>query len=245
MKADPAVQRQLLDLAEVDAELSRVAHRRRNLPELAEVERAERTLRERKDTLVAAQTSGSDLEREVAKQEREVESVRAREDKDRKMLEAGSVSAKQLSELEHELETLQRRQSSLEDDLLEVMERKEAVDTDIQRSAADVDAAEQDLADAQRKRDEAVADLDTTQARREADRAELIPRFPEALLAEYERSREHRGIGAALLRARKCGSCQLELDRTALSEIKSAADDDVVNCDNCDAILVRTAESGL
>jgi uncharacterized protein len=36
MKAEPAVQRRLLDLAEVDAELSRLAHRRRTLPEIAE-----------------------------------------------------------------------------------------------------------------------------------------------------------------------------------------------------------------
>lgn len=245
MKADPAVQRQLLDLAEVDAELSRVAYRRANLPELTEVERAERTLRERKDTLVSAQTAGSDLEGEVARQEREVEAVRAREDKDRKLLESGSVSAKQLSELEHELETLRRRQSALEDDLLEVMERKEAADQDIQRSAADVDKAEQDLADARSKRDEAMADLDATQQRREADRAELTPQLPADLLDEYERLRAHRGIGAALLRSRKCGACRLELDNTALSEIKSAAADDVVYCENCDAILVRTPESGL
>lgn len=245
MKADPAAQRSLLDLAEVDAELDRVAYQRKNLPELAEVEQAERTLRERKDALVSAQTSGSDLETDVAKQEREVESVRAREDRDRKMLEAGSVSAKQLSELEHELETLQRRQNALEEDLLEVMERKEAVDLDIQRSAAEVDAAQEALDRARQKRDESVADLDATQARREADRAELTPQLPADLLAEYDRSRAHTGIGAALLRQRRCGACQLELDRSALSEIKSAPTDDVVNCDNCDAVLVRTAESGL
>lgn len=245
MKADPAAQRKLLDLAEVDAELDRVAYRRKNLPEIAEVDKAERTLRERKDALVAAQTSGSDLETEVAKQEREVESVRAREDRDRKMLESGSVSAKQLSELEHELETLQRRQNALEEDLLEVMERKEAIDLDIQRSAAEVDAAQETLERATRNRDESVADLDATQARREADRAAITPQLPADLLAEYDRSRAHKGIGAALLRYRRCGACQLELDRSTLSEIKSTSGDEVVNCDNCDAILVRTAESGL
>ena len=47
------------------------------------------------------------------------------EDRDRSLLDAGAINAKQLSELQHELETLQRRQSSLEDSLLEVMERRE------------------------------------------------------------------------------------------------------------------------
>ena len=245
MKAEPAVQRQLLDLAKVDAELARVAHRRRNLPELAEITEAEKRLRERRDALVAAQTTASDLEREVSKQEREIESVRARAERDRKLMESGSVSAKQLADLERELETLARRQSVLEDDQLELMERKEAVDADVQRTAAEVDKAEQELADAQRRRDEALADLDTTQARREADRENLVPKLPENLLALYERVRAHKGIGAALLKSRRCGACQLELDRSSIAEIKAAPDDEVVQCENCDAILVRTPESGL
>lgn len=245
MKAEPAVQRQLLDLAKADAELTRVAHRRRTLPELAQIEDVEKRLRERRDALVSVQTTASDLERDVAKQEREIESVRARADRDRQLMASGSVSAKQLADLEHELQTLARRQSVLEDDQLELMERKEAVDADVQRTAAEVDKAERELADARKRRDEALADLDTTQARREADRENLVPTLPEALVALYERVRAHKGIGAALLKARRCGACQLELDRSAISEIKAAAEDEVVQCENCDAILVRTLESGL
>ena len=72
-----------------------------------------------------------------------------------------------------------------------------------------------------------------------------MPRFPEPLLKLYERVREHKGIGAALLRARRCGACQLELDRNTVNEIKAAPEDDVIQCENCGAILVRTMESGL
>ncbi|WP_020667955.1 zinc ribbon domain-containing protein [Amycolatopsis nigrescens] len=245
MKADPAVQRQILELAKVDAELSRVDHRRRTLPELAEIADVEKVLRERRDALVATETAGSDLDREIARQEKEIESVRARGDRDRKLLESGSVSAKQMTDVEHELQTLQRRQSALEDDLLELMERREALDLDAQRTSAEVDTAEKKLADAQGRRDEVLADLDTTQARRDADRAGLLPRFPADLLSLYERIRAQRGIGASLLRARRCGACQLDIDRNAISEIKAAAEDEVVQCENCGAILVRTMESGL
>ncbi|NIJ13897.1 hypothetical protein FHU38_004241 [Saccharomonospora amisosensis] len=245
MKADPSVQRQLLDLAKVDAELSRIAHRRRTLPELAEIEEIEKRLRDRRDALVGVRTSVSDLERDVARQEREVESVRARAERDRSMLASGSVAAKQLTDLEHELDSLARRQSALEDDLLETMERKEALELDAQRTSAEVDKAEQELRAASGRRDEALADLDTTQARREEDRERLVPRMPDNLLALYERVRQHKGIGAALLRARRCGACQLELDRAAIAEIKAAPEDEVVQCENCGAILVRTLESGL
>ncbi|MFI5612333.1 zinc ribbon domain-containing protein [Amycolatopsis sp. NPDC051903] len=245
MKADPAVQRQLLELAKVDAELSRTEHRRRTLPELAEIEAGEKTAREKRDALVSVQTAASDLDREIARQEKEVESVRAREDRDRKLLESGSVNAKQMTDIEHELQTLGRRQSALEDDLLELMEQREALELDAQRTGAEVDKAEEAVAAAVARRDEEFKDLDTTRARREEDRAKLVPRFDEPLLKLYERVRAHKGIGAALLRARRCGACQLELDRNTIAEIKATPEDTVVQCENCGAVLVRTLESGL
>ncbi|MDQ0377173.1 zinc ribbon domain-containing protein [Amycolatopsis thermophila] len=245
MKAEPAVQRQLLELAKVDAELSRVEHRRRTMPEVAEIEGIEKTLRELRDTAIRHETAASDLDREIARQEKEIESVRAREDRDRKLIDGGTVNAKQVADLQHELETLARRQSALEDDQLELMERREALELDVQRTGAEVDKTEQALADAQRRRDETLKDLDTTKARREEDRAKLVPRFPEGLLKLYERVREHKGIGAALVRQRKCLACNMEFDRATVGEIKAAAEDEVVQCENCGAILVRTVESGL
>jgi uncharacterized protein len=245
VKAEPAVQRRLLELADVDAELARVEHRRRSLPELAEVAAAELAVRTKRDAQVAVQTQLADLDREVARQEKEIDAVRAREDRDRGLLTGGTVSAKQLTDLEHELATLERRQSTLEDDLLELMERREAVELDTQHAGVELAKAEETLADATRRRDEAVADLDTTQARRDADRARLIPQLPEPLLKLYDRVRTAKGTGAALLKARRCGACRLELDRSAISRISSTPADEVVTCDECGAILVRTAESGL
>jgi predicted nucleic acid-binding Zn-ribbon protein len=245
VKADPAVQRLLLELAKVDAELSRTEHRRRTLPELTEIADVEKKLQDLRDSKVAVETSSSDLDREITRQEREIESVRAREDRDRKLLESGSVAAKQMADIEHELHTLERRQTALEDDLLELMERREALGLDAKRTGAEVDQAEGVLAAAISRRDEAFADLDTTHARRDEDRAKLVPRFPTDLLSLYERIRVRGGIGAALLRSRRCGACQLDIDRNAIAEIKSATTDSVIQCENCSAILVRTVESGL
>ena len=44
MKAEPAVQRRLLDLAQVDGEHTRLAHRRRTLPEIDQHATAEAAL---------------------------------------------------------------------------------------------------------------------------------------------------------------------------------------------------------
>ncbi|GAA3870740.1 C4-type zinc ribbon domain-containing protein [Saccharothrix violaceirubra] len=242
MKADPAVQRKLLDLAQVDTELARVTHRRRTLPELAEIAEAEKLVRAKQDALTLVETTAGDLGREVKRQETEIDQVRAREERDRKLLQGGTVGAKQLTDLEHELATLGRRRSALEDDLLELMERREAVDADAQHARVQLDKAQEALSDATRRRDSALADLESTEAKRTAERKIVAGVFPEPLLALYDRVREHKGVGAAVFQTRSCGACRIELDRSALSALKDAPADEVVRCEECGAILVRLGD---
>jgi predicted nucleic acid-binding Zn-ribbon protein len=244
VKAAPAVQRRLLELAEVDAVLDRTNHRRRTLPELVEIATAERDEQAKRDAVVAAETSLGDLDREVRRMETDVDQVRAREDRDRKLLDSVN-SARQLEDLQHELTSLERRQSALEDDLLELMERREATERQVKHAREELIAAEENLTEASGRRDRAVVDLETTAARRGEERKALLTGLPADLITLYERVRGQRGIGAALLRYGRCGACRLELDRTALSRLHDAAADEVARCEECGAILVRTAESGL
>ncbi|WP_280423396.1 zinc ribbon domain-containing protein [Nocardia carnea] len=245
MNVEPSIQAKLLRLAEVDAELTRIAHRRSVLPEQQEVDRFEAERNAQKDAAVAVEIVLDDLDRDIRKLEGEVDAVRKREERDRGVLEAGSVGAKQLSELQHELGSLERRRSVLEDELLEVMERREASASDHEHAGARLDKAEADLVAARERRDAAVADLDVAQQRCETDRANLVGAFPEDLLKIYDRQRTDRGIGAALLQARRCGACRIELDRGEIARIAKTAPDVVVRCPECGAVLVRTKESGL
>jgi predicted nucleic acid-binding Zn-ribbon protein len=246
VNADPAAQRRLLDLAAVDAELTRAARRRRSLPELAEVEQAETDLLSGRDSLVAAETAVSDLDRDIRKLEAEIDQVRAREDRDRGLLDSGSISSgKQLEDLQHELATLRRRQTVLEDDLLEVMERREATVADLDRRRAALAGIEQRRLDAARRRDEALAELGATEEHARHERRTLIGDLPAELVALYERIRARNGIGAALLRERRCGACRLELDRTAIGRLREAPPDEILRCEECGVVLVRTSQSGL
>ena len=112
----------------LDAKLDQLAHRRRNLAELAEISRTSSALADVADLLVAAQTEESDVRREVAKAESDVEAVRSRSVRDRQRMDSGAVgSAKELEALQHEVESLARRQSDLEDIELEAMERLESI----------------------------------------------------------------------------------------------------------------------
>lgn len=243
MKADPGQQRRLLDLAETDAELNRINHRRRTLPELEEITAAEQDLRTKRDALVATQTSLSDIEGEVRRLESEVDQVRARETRDRKLMDE-TVSAKQAEDLQHELDTLTRRQSVLEDELLEIMERREALQRDETVGSDEVDKAEQHLADVQQRRDEALKDLDTAEANRTAERKTVIEELDAELIKLYERLREQKGIGAALLRSSRCGACRLDLDRVVLEKVRNAPADEVLRCEECGAIMVRQGSAG-
>ncbi len=240
MKADPAAQRRLLDLAGVDAELSRAEHRRKTLPEQVAVEEAERTLRAASDAVVVARTSLSDLDRDVAKLDREVDQVRTRETRDRQLLENGSVGAKQAADLQHELDSLARRRAVLEDEQLEVMERQEAAGVDLQHETDAHAAATTALEDAVERRDGVLGDIGTTELRRGEERTTLVAELPADLVELYDKLRAKSGVGAGELTGNRCGACRLEMDRAELRDIQGAAPDDVVRCDNCGAIVVRT-----
>lgn len=245
MNVEPPIQAKLLDLAAVDAELTRIAHRRKVLPEQQEVQRLEAERTDRKDAAVKVEIQLDDLDRDIRKLEGEIDAVRKREARDRGMLEGGNVGAKQLSELQHELGSLERRRGVLEDELLEVMERREAAEADHQHAGANLSRAEEDLTLAQSRRDDAVADLDVAAQRCDADRVQLVAGFPDELLAIYDKQRAQHGVGAALLQARRCGACRIELDRGEIARIAKTDPQVVVRCPECGAILVRTKQSGL
>lgn len=245
MNVESAVQAKLLSLAAVDAELNRLAHRRRTLPEQQEVDRLQSDRNARKDAAVAVEIILDDLDRDIRKIEGEIDAVRMRAQRNRALLEGGTVGSKQLTELQHELNSLQRRQSALEDDQIEVMERREASKDDYDHAGAQVSQIDDQLADATRMRDEALADIDVAEQRCRSDRDALLAVLPDELVALYEKQREKSGIGAALIQGRRCGACRLELDRGEISRIAAAPADALVRCPECDAILVRTKESGL
>ncbi|HSO05192.1 MAG TPA: C4-type zinc ribbon domain-containing protein [Candidatus Limnocylindrales bacterium] len=247
MRADAAAQLRLLDLQALDTVLGQLAHRRRGVPQIAELAALDSRAQELRDHEVAVRTAVSDLEREMAKAEADVAQVRERITRDQALLDAGSVaSARQLEDLQHEIGNLARRVSDLEDAELEVMEKLE----DAQVRAAAASAAVAELAEArlaaERARDAAFADIDAEVARVSGERARVVQEIPADLLTLYDRIRgDSGGIGAAPLHRGRCQGCQLTLTPADLGRIRAEPVDEVVRCEECRRILVRIAESGL
>ena len=241
MKADVFQQHMLLELAALDAEVSRAEHRTKNLPEQKAVEEVQAFHREANDRLSALRLALADIDAQVAKFETEIDGVRQREDRDRALLAGGTIDPKQLNDLQHELETLQRRQASLEDSELEAMERREELTADQDRELAGLEELESALAEAQRACDEARGELAQLTDKSAARRAELIAGMDQALVALYERQRTREGVGAGQLQGRRCGACRIEIDRGELARIAAAPDDEVLRCPECSAILLRVS----
>ena len=247
MKASPEEQLRLLELADLDAELGRIDHRRQGLPEHAELRELQQRDAELRDSLAALEAEDGDLKRAQAKAESDVDQVRSRVDRDRTRLDAGQVSSpRELENLQSEIVSLEHRQSDLEEVVLEVMERRESAGRSHVAATAERVQLAAALADVSARRDAVLAELAEQARKAEARRAEAAAREPAELLALYDRLRaQHDGVGAAALRRGRCEGCHLSLNTVDLNTIRAAAPDEVLRCEECRRILVRTDESGL
>jgi uncharacterized protein len=244
--AAPQDQWRLLDVQAHDTRLAQLAHRRRTLPEHADLERLQLRRRALADDLVAARTVTSDLRRELAKAEADVEQVRSRVTRNQARLDAGQGSAKDMQALQHELGSLGERQSVLEDAELEVMEKLEAADARVSGLEEQAGGLDEEIAEVERRRDQAVNGIDTEAGTESGARADAAAGVPGDLLALYEKVRDaHGGVGAARLYQRRCEGCRLELNPQDLGRIRAAGPDAVLRCEECGRILVRTPDSGL
>lgn len=245
MKAEPAVQRRLLDLQAIDTALAQLAHRRRTLPEHAELDALARELSTLEDQRVRAQVAVDDLDRDIARLEKDVDQVRTRKRRNEDRLAAGSGPARELEALQHELTSLHRRQSDLEDAELELMEQRESAQSVLDGIEQRLAEARDKRAETEQRRDATLADIAKEEEFKRSARQPLAADLPADLVTLYDRIRESTGLGAALLRGGRCGGCRLDLSGADRARIAKAAPDEVVRCEECRRIMVRTNESGL
>lgn len=246
LKADPSRQWRLLDLQAIDTRLDQIAHARKSLPEHAVLADLQTKAAGLDSLLVRARTELGDIQREIAKAEADVQLVRDRAARDRARLDSGTGSAKDLQAIQHELESLVRRQSELEDVEIEVMERAEDAESAVSQLDVEHATLAAQITAATEARDAALADLEHEATKVAAPRADIVAGVGDDLVALYEKIRvQSGGLAAAALRQRRCGGCQLELNNVDMNRIKAAPADELLRCEECRRILVRTAESGI
>lgn len=233
-------------MAELDSHIARLRHQISSLPEIREIAAIESTQRALNDRVRDARILVDDLTREQTKANQDVDQVKRRRERDRSRMDQGLITnPKDLQRMTHELESLERRISTLEDEELEVMEKLEEAEHELARSEREEGEVVEKLTGLAAARDEKSGEVTVSLEGLVAERAEAAQGLPEDLVTLYDRIREKQGVGASALRARRCGGCQLTLNAADLAVISKASADEVVRCEECSRILIRTEESGL
>jgi predicted nucleic acid-binding Zn-ribbon protein len=188
-----------------------------------------------------------DLTAEQKRADLDVEQVKTRRERDQGMIDAGQVKdPKALERMLGELESLHRRITSLEDVELEVMERLETAQTTLESRTAELEAMDGEETELRAAFQQKAGDLQNELTAVEEERSMIAAGLPPDLLALYEKLRAQKdGVGAAALRRRECEGCRLTLNASDLGIIAKAPTDEVLRCEECNRILVRTGESGL
>lgn len=246
MLAEPSDQRRLLDLAQEDAEIARLTHQARSLPQHKRIEDLMKARSDATEALVEAGTVVSDLEAATNRAEADLVPVRQRLQRNQTRIDDGSITdGKVLRGLMEEVEHLGRRISDLEDAELELMGELEAAQEGQARVAEQKARIEEQLRTEVAERDRQVATLSAEAKQVQATRAARGKSLPTDLLALYEKLRAAKGTGAALLQRGHCTGCQLEIPVSDLDGYRKAPANQVLRCVQCDRILIRTDQSGL
>ena len=123
--------------------------------------------------------------------------------------------------------------------LLDVMERREELQAQLAVEQRAIEALQADLVVAEHDLDATLAEIDQARREHSSRRETLTAALDPAVSALYERQRAGGGPGAGPLLGHRCGACRIEIGRGELSRISAAAEDELVRCPECGAILLR------
>lgn len=237
----------LLDVQELDARIDALRHQLNTIPEATALAELKRGRSDVDDAARDLRVLVADLTEEQARADADVEQVKARRERDQSMVDSGSISdPKALQRMLGELESLHRRIASLEDVEIEVMEKLETAQSELVAREAALTKIDDEAETLERTRAQKATDLEAELVTVAEKRAAAAAGMPEDLLALYEKLRaKNGGVGAAALRRRACEGCRLTLNASDLAVIAAKPSDEVVRCEECDRILVRTPESGI
>ena len=108
-----------------------------------------------------------------------------------------------------------------------------------------IEALQAELASAQQALDAALAEIDEAR-QAHSSRRETLGRDtgPRPVGRSTSDSAPGEGRAPGTLQGHRCGSCRIEIDRGDLARITAAAEDEVVRCPECGAILLRVKGFG-
>ena len=237
MKANPEDQKRLLELVQLDLDLVKIAGEKAKLLAASEIQIASEKALALSDQLIDARNKAGALELELKRSETDLELVENRIAKDNQRLTTTS-SAKDAQGIEHELTTLAKRKSELEDAELGILDELDQVRAELKAAESAKTAAEDELAALRAALTSRTADLDSKRAELMANRVALVELIDPELVAAYQQKAD-RTVAVGRLTGRECGACRISITATNLEEILALPADEITECPNCHAYLVR------
>jgi len=238
VKANLQDQKRLLELVDLDLSLVRNAGDKAKLLSATAISEANEKALALSDHLIDARNRVGDLELELKRSENDLELVESRIAKDNQRLSSTS-SAKDAQGIEHELNTLAKRKSELEDTELGIMEVLETVRAELSEAEKAKAAAENELTQLRSALATNSAELDSARTELSSKRSALVGLIEPELAMAYQRKAD-RNVAAGRLVGRECGACRLSITATNLEEILALPADEIAECPNCQAYLVRS-----
>jgi predicted nucleic acid-binding Zn-ribbon protein len=238
MIASLSDQKQLLAIAACDVELARISNSRKNAQAETELESTSANCLRLSDELIDARNAVGELEMELTRAEADLELVANRISKDNQLLVTTS-SAKDAQGIEHELTSLGTRKSELEDAQLQIMDLLETAQRDHEKLQQEKIAADATLAALQQKISTELADLAAQAKNTQTERTQLLAGIDPELCVAYER-KFVRGVAVGRLAGRDCGACRLSITATSFEELMALPPEELAECPNCQAFLVRS-----
>ena len=231
----------LLDLQANDTTADQLRHRRATLPERTELAEVQQRRAAREAGAVEPRALRDELARDQKRLEDEVAIV---EDKagsvDRQLYGGGVTAPKEAQALQADLESIKRRQATLEDQIIELMEQLEPMEASLAEADADVAALTVREGEVRAAMEAAESAVDAELAHVVTARAELAAQVGRELLDEYDRLRPPMdGVAVARLAGATCQGCHLTLAAAEVDQIRHLPADAVAHCPDCGRLLVR------
>ncbi|MGO1173468.1 MAG: zinc ribbon domain-containing protein [Actinomycetaceae bacterium] len=236
-------QLRLLDLQDIDTALARLAHERRSLPVLAQIEALTGRADDLRDEHVLATSAAGDARRALTKANADVEQVRSRAARNQTRLDSGEGLSRELLALQEEIAHLAQRQEVLEEAELEAMETAEAADARVASLDEQAGSVAADLVTLGEEREAAFARIDADIAAKKAERDELAAGLPDVLMDEYEYARRRTGgLGAVAVRGHRADAVAVDFSLAEQSMIDTAAEDEILVSEDHGYLLMRVGD---
>lgn len=237
MKANLQDQQTLVAISEIDLAIVKNRTDRNKLQSSDTIWLANQRVLELSDLLIDHRNRVGELELELKRSENDLELVESRIDKDKQRL-ASTSSAKDAQGIEHELESLAKRKAELEDFELNVMELLEQAKSEFEKTSFEKIQAEKELAEHNRNFEEGFKSIDEEQTFLSQKHQQLVSTLSPDLAQVYQK-KASRSVAVGKLIGRECGACRLSITATNLDEINALPADEIAECPNCQAFLVR------